>query len=305
MYDIIGDVHGHANMLQALLLEMGYSQHNGHFAHPERKAVFVGDFINRGTQNELTINIIRDMTESGCALAILGNHELNAIYFTLRDKDDAPLDRRRLHNADVKRTMQEFSGRRAAWQSHVKWLRRLPLFLDLGDIRAVHACWTDNNIQLLKEQMSEKKLKKSFLRHIAGEESDLACAFWETCRGIDFRLPEDMLIFDEKGQQRRTFRTRWWLHRHGLTFNELSFESRFRLPDYSIPPEIAGESTPYPVDAPPVFFGHYCRFAGPNIVADNLCCVDSGVNRNGPLTAYRWNGEKTLHSYNLVNIAKC
>ena len=47
MYDIIGDVHGQADMLKELLRQIGYTTKNGVYSHPERKAVFVGDFINR------------------------------------------------------------------------------------------------------------------------------------------------------------------------------------------------------------------------------------------------------------------
>ena len=47
-YDIVGDVHGQADKLEALLLAMGYRQHAGAYWHPTRKAIFVGDFIDRG-----------------------------------------------------------------------------------------------------------------------------------------------------------------------------------------------------------------------------------------------------------------
>jgi len=47
-YDIIGDIHGHAGALCVLLKDMGYQEHGGVWRHAERKAVFVGDFIDRG-----------------------------------------------------------------------------------------------------------------------------------------------------------------------------------------------------------------------------------------------------------------
>ncbi len=87
MYDIIGDVHGYAVKLKKLLLEMGYQKTNGSYSHPARKAIFVGDFINRGPEIRKTIRIIKAMVESGNADAILGNHELNAIIYHLKDKE--------------------------------------------------------------------------------------------------------------------------------------------------------------------------------------------------------------------------
>ena len=47
-YDIIGDVHGQAGKLEALLEAMGYRNHSGAYRHPSRKAIFVGDFVDRG-----------------------------------------------------------------------------------------------------------------------------------------------------------------------------------------------------------------------------------------------------------------
>ncbi|MFO1021594.1 MAG: hypothetical protein U0903_12990 [Planctomycetales bacterium] len=48
MYDLIGDVHGYANELVALLEALGYRRTGGVYAHPERKVIFLGDFIDRG-----------------------------------------------------------------------------------------------------------------------------------------------------------------------------------------------------------------------------------------------------------------
>ena len=47
--DIIGDIHGHADKLVRLLLQLGYKNIDGVYQHSDRKAVFVGDFIDRGT----------------------------------------------------------------------------------------------------------------------------------------------------------------------------------------------------------------------------------------------------------------
>lgn len=38
MYDLIGDIHGHADALQQLLKKLGYSRQNGVYRHPERQA---------------------------------------------------------------------------------------------------------------------------------------------------------------------------------------------------------------------------------------------------------------------------
>ncbi len=44
MYDIVGDIHGHADTLERLLDRLGYREQRGVYRHPERKLIFVGDW---------------------------------------------------------------------------------------------------------------------------------------------------------------------------------------------------------------------------------------------------------------------
>ena len=78
-YDIIGDIHGQADKLEALLRTLDYRDTAGAWRHPERQAIFVGDFLDRGPAQVRAIDIARRMVDAGVALAVMGNHELNAI----------------------------------------------------------------------------------------------------------------------------------------------------------------------------------------------------------------------------------
>ena len=78
-YDVIGDVHGHADRLEALLQKMGYSHRAGAWRHPERTAIYVGDLIDRGPHQVRTLEMVRAMIDAGSARATMGNHEFNAI----------------------------------------------------------------------------------------------------------------------------------------------------------------------------------------------------------------------------------
>src|SRR6478672_5993369 len=49
-YDLVGDIHGHADALHRLLRELNYAEIEGVFRHPEKQMIFVGDFIDRGPQ---------------------------------------------------------------------------------------------------------------------------------------------------------------------------------------------------------------------------------------------------------------
>ncbi len=48
MFDFIGDIHGLADELEALLKMLDYQKVGGVYRHSERKMFFAGDFIDRG-----------------------------------------------------------------------------------------------------------------------------------------------------------------------------------------------------------------------------------------------------------------
>ena len=89
MYDLIGDIHGHADELVELLEMLGYKQTHGVYRHSERQAIFLGDFIDRGPKIRQVLQIVRPMIEQKAALAVMGNHELNALAFHTEDPNRA------------------------------------------------------------------------------------------------------------------------------------------------------------------------------------------------------------------------
>ena len=86
-FDIIGDVHGCADELEELLELLGYELDGGGYAHPAgRKAVFVGDLVDRGPRILDTVRIARAMVERGSAFAVPGNHDQKLVR-ALRGRD--------------------------------------------------------------------------------------------------------------------------------------------------------------------------------------------------------------------------
>ena len=71
MYDIIGDIHGQADKLEALLRTLGYRERGGAWRHPARTAIFVGDFIDRGPAQVRSVTIARRMVDAGAAPAVM------------------------------------------------------------------------------------------------------------------------------------------------------------------------------------------------------------------------------------------
>jgi hypothetical protein len=93
-YDLIGDIHGHADALRRLLTKLGYSEVDGAFRHGSRKVIFVGDFVDRGPDQREVLRIARNMCEAGTATAVLGNHEFNAIAWATPNDDGGFLNAR-------------------------------------------------------------------------------------------------------------------------------------------------------------------------------------------------------------------
>lgn len=81
-FDLIGDVHGCRAELESLLAELGWRIERDRAgravdaAHPEgRKAVFVGDLVDRGPDTPGVLRLVMGMVRSGNALSVCGNHE--------------------------------------------------------------------------------------------------------------------------------------------------------------------------------------------------------------------------------------
>jgi polynucleotide kinase-phosphatase len=84
-FDIVGDVHGCASELRTLLTTLGWQlSYDGDTAvgatHPEgRRAVFVGDLVDRGPDTPGVLRLVMGMVAAGTALCVSGNHEAKLV----------------------------------------------------------------------------------------------------------------------------------------------------------------------------------------------------------------------------------
>ena len=300
-YDIIPDIHACAGRLTATLEALDYRHRSGVWQHPKgRIAAFLGDFIDGGLQNQAVIKAVRKMVESGHAVAIMGNHELNALHYhargeAKRDPEGSTQDGfMRLHdnkNCDQhKAFLSEYPLESDRAQGVLSWFLNLPLFLELDGIRLVHACWDARHIELIRSRRPDGRLKAEDLQEVALEQTEFAKAVVNLLKGPEAQLPPGHVFHDYGGAPRTEVRIKWWAE-PGATWREaaLSVKDSAELPDSQFDGEL--DVTLYHPDAPPVFFGHYKREGVPQEPdALNVMCLDYPSSA----CAYRWDGEAKL-----------
>ena len=124
-FDIIGDVHGCFDELRALLDALGY-QVTRHDEEGEprfevqppagRRAIFVGDLVDRGPDSPNVLRLVMEMVEAGTALCVPGNHDIKLL---------RALQGRRVKIAHgLSQTLDQLQGESVAFR------KRLIAFLD-------------------------------------------------------------------------------------------------------------------------------------------------------------------------------
>ena len=291
MYDLIGDIHGHADALRRLLRQLGYSQQQGVYKHPERRVIFLGDFIDRGPKIRETLEIARPMIDSGAALAVMGNHELNALAFHTPDPDK-PGDHLRPH--DEKNSNQHAETLRqiptGELASYLNWFRTLPLWLDLDGLRVVHACWDESMMGQISGPITDEALYSA-----CREEQPLFLPVETILKGKEAALPDGLAFKDKDGHLRTSVRVRWYSDPVGQTYQTYAMATEQVDCNRPIEASVIKAAVPYPPKAKPVFVGHYWMKGNkPELLASNVACVDWSVAKGGFLCAYRWDGEQEL-----------
>ena len=160
----------------------------------------------------------------------------------------------------------------------------------------VHACWDGDLIEKFKRVQGGACIDEDFLHASAAIESFAGQVMDTLLRGTDLRLPEGMSITGKDGYVREFFRTKFWADQPH-TYADVVFQ-----PD-PLPPEVAKhvltederkQLISYPLDAPPVFVGHYWMEGRPAPLKPNVACIDFSAVKYGKLVAYRFDGERAL-----------
>ncbi len=305
MHDIIGDVHGHADELSQLLHRLGYNEHSGVFRHPSRQVIFCGDFIDRGPHIKDVLRICRSMCENGSAQAVMGNHELNALAY------HAPHPERtqeflRIHSDKNRRqhraTLEQLDA--AELTSALDWFRTLPVFIDTGELRVVHACWDASDFHVLSDAANDHGfMTDAFLQCATTPGNPVFRSIERVLKGPEMRLPDGRTITDKEGNKRSASRIRWFESAAGHNCATYSLPASPDPELIEIPVPQSARPALYRSTDPPVVFGHYWLSSPvPAPLAVNVACVDFSVAKGGMLAAYRHNGERELVAENFVTV---
>ena len=305
-YDLIGDIHGCARILERLLDRLGYRQQQGVWRHPQRMVIFLGDLVDRGPRIRETLHLVRDMVEAGQALCIMGNHEFNALGWST---PAAPGSGRQFvrehtprHARLIRETLEQFDAYPAEWREFLAWFYDLPLFIDAGHFRVVHACWDAGMIESLRGLLDGACIDEHFLQASATPGSFANMALDRLLRGTDMRLPHGMTLTSGDGFTRSHFRTKFW-EEDPQTYGDIVFQPD-ALPELAAQMPLSElqktELLKYGADQPLLFVGHYWRSGKPAPIRPNLACLDYSAVLNGKLVAYRLDQESRLDPHKFV-----
>lgn len=303
MTDLIGDIHGHADKLQELLLKLGYKKRNGAYAHPHRKALFVGDYIDRGPKIRETLQIVKAMVDNENAIALMGNHEYNALCFHFKETEGGHLRKHLIKNImQYYETLKQFQNKQKEYEAYLEWFKTLPLYYETDAFRAVHACWDNNNINYLRKTLVNDRLTDELIHQSVKRGTRLNDAIDQTLKGKELKIPGDLSFKDKDGNKRTEIRIKWWEDPAKMTYKSISVEPFKELPDHPIEASKLKTMDFYNPKDKKVFFGHYWLKGNPSLYKDNICCLDYSVAKGGKLVAYRLSEENNLDKNNLVYV---
>jgi len=301
-FDLIGDIHGHSNDLKKLLGALGYKLKGNYYQHPERKVLFLGDYIDRGVNVVEVLEIVKNMVDNGEAIALMGNHEYNAICYNTLTVDGTYLREHSKKNFNQHAiTMAAFMQKPNLYKMYIEWFKTLPLFYENDSFRAIHACWDDVSVDYLKTRLPDHCLTSDLFEEACTAGTALYQAVEIVLKGKEIDLPNNQSFIDKDGIIRHSFRVKWWEEpQKPHTLNTVSASV---IKHHVDEPINVQQINFYSRVAKPVFFGHYWMKVNatqqPQILTPNTCCLDYSVAKNGHLVCYRYSGEQTLDSNSL------
>ncbi len=295
--DVIGDVHGKLTALTSLLARLGYEDLSGVWRHPGgRKAAFIGDLVDRGPDVSEVLDLVKKMVDAGEAWVVLGNHEYGLLGWYTQNPDGE--FRRKHHKRYLKYmgpSIALFDHFKEEHDVYLEWFKHMPLALELGGARFVHAYWDNKTLSKIKSGSSLHDLGWSEPT-FSSSKKDMADLL---TKGPEIKLPDGLTITDRQGNNHTQARMNWWRVDDAKDLRELIKPDTEALAGHPIPDRARKYGPPAQGEAP-LFFGHFGFHDCPGLLGTNFTCVDFTGEHGKSVGAYRWDGEEILNEGKLV-----
>lgn len=299
-YDIIGDIHANAEGLQHLLAELGYRGLN--FTHPDgRIPIYLGNFINGGSENRKVIEIVQKTMERG-AESVIGDQEFKAICYARRGIHGHIRPHTFKNAADHAGFLDEYPYGTSEYNSVIRWFEALPVYIQKPGFRVIHACWHDNALDVCGPHIRKKDCA---LKEAAYEAYDTEnpTAFSDALdillNGPRYNLPRGVTYMGCDGIPGKDAGVLWWkdkaLRPHRLIEKGDQVSIFLSLENKKDVIRLRNEFNYTSKDA--VFIGHFRVVNRRNMMSHKVACL----NLKGHMAAYRWNhGDKKLNPAQLI-----
>lgn len=259
-----------------------------------RKALFLGDLIDRGPQNIEVVRTAKAMCEAGEAVCLMGNHELNAIHYATPDpmREGEFLRPHSAKNLKQHQAfLEEYKFEQDLLAEHLDWFKTLPLWVDHAEFRAIHACWSSEHLERFSqsERDGSDRSEQFWLRTARADDRHMD-AVEVLLKGAEYTLPPGVSYRDKDGNERTVARLQWWGEQRDWRSTVWAWEEVYQELErhkFDAQRGLFNDN-----DERPVFFGHYWvppRRGQPWIVAPpKAVCLDFCAGSGGPLGVYRW-----------------
>lgn len=250
--DLIGDIHGELLPLDALLEHLGYVEGR----HPAgRRLVFLGDLTDRGPDSPGVVARVKRLVDQGRAQCILGNHEFN-ILRSKRKHGNAWLSGETESLDRSGRVVPQVQADTVIRSEVVEFFRRLPLALERPDLRAVHACWSDEAVREARQATDLVELHDQSARAIEARlrergpsdwnESELAHQNENPTKVLTSGTEQRTAVpFEAGGKVRELERVKWWHAYSSETFCVFGHYWRTLVPGLPKGENLFSDHTPH------------------------------------------------------------
>jgi hypothetical protein len=133
----------------------------------------------------------------------------------------------------------------------IAWFRSLPIWLDFGDLRVVHACWHQPSIDKLQASAgNHQRLSDDLILYGSRKGHPLYQAIETVFKGPELTLPPGISYRSDEGKERHEVRIAWWQENLSTYRQAAHVSQKFKA---SVPltprPATAPNGSPWPTAA--------------------------------------------------------